>query len=159
VEKAVRMRIGLISDTHGLLRQEVMTNLQTCELILHAGDINQPKIIDQLKKIAPLIVVRGNNDKGQWADKLPLFEVFTVCGLRFYLVHQKKDLPKALSDIDVAIIGHSHRYSDTMQDHTRILNPGSCGKRRFDLPITMALLNISNGHLEVEPILLDSSKE
>lgn len=153
------MKVGLISDTHGVLRQEVITHLKTCELILHAGDIGGPEMIATLEEIAPLIVVKGNNDKGQWAEALPDFKAFKLEQWRFYMVHQKKDLPKDLSHIDIAIIGHSHRYSDTFHEHTRLINPGSCGKRRFDLPITMAILTLSKAQLHIEPILLDHTKK
>ena len=152
------MLIGLISDTHGLLREEVAAYLKGSDLILHAGDVNKPEILEALRHIAPLKVVRGNNDKGEWAMQLPLYEDFVLEGLHFYMVHQKKDLPRNLSTYDVVITGHSHRYHDTVEDKIHYLNPGSCGKRRFDLPITMALLEVEKGHLHVKAIDLDPSK-
>ena len=152
------MIIGLISDTHGLLREEVLAYLKGCDLILHAGDVNEPEILEALRQMAPLKVVRGNNDKGEWAMQLPLYEDFTLEGLRFYLVHQKKDLPKALTTYDVVITGHSHRYHDMIENGVHYLNPGSCGKRRFDLPITMALLQLKEGQLHVQAIDLNVVK-
>lgn len=149
------MLIGLISDTHGLLREEVAAYLKGSDLILHAGDVNKPEILEALRQIAPLKVVRGNNDKGEWAMQLPLYEDFILEGLHFYMVHQKKDLPDDISPYDVVITGHSHRYHDTVEKGIHYLNPGSCGKRRFDLPITMALLQIEEGQLHVKAIDLN----
>lgn len=137
------MKIGIISDTHGLLRPEVVSRLSDCDAILHGGDINRQDIIDELEAIAPTYVVRGNNDK-EWAEKLPSFLDFELSGLHFYVTHKKKDLPNDLSPYDIVVVGHSHRYSSVLVDHdarrTLIINPGSCGPRRFNQDITMAIL-------------------
>ncbi len=143
------MKIGIISDTHDLLRPEVMGYLQGCDYILHAGDISSQKILDQLEQIAPIKVVRGNNDK-EWAEHLPLSLDFSLGGLRFYMAHKKKDLPKDLSDYDLVIYGHSHQYAETWLDpvgrkRTLLLNPGSSGPRRFIQPITMTILTVDDG--------------
>jgi len=140
------MKIGIISDTHDLLRPEVINALQGCDCILHGGDISSQKVLDQLEEIAPVKVVRGNNDK-EWAEHLPMFLDFELGGLHIYMTHKKKDLPKDLTPYDLVIYGHSHQYTSAWQDavgkhRTLLLNPGSCGPRRFIQPITMAILKI-----------------
>ena len=140
------MKIGIISDTHDLLRPEVMEALQGCDFILHGGDISSQRVLDRLEEIAPVKAVRGNNDK-EWAEHLPLFLDFELAGLHIYMAHKKKDLPKDLTPYDLVIYGHSHQYAATWQDdvgkhRTLLLNPGSCGPRRFIQPITMAILRI-----------------
>ena len=140
------MKIGIISDTHNLLRPEVIRNLQGCDYILHGGDISSQEILDQLQQIAPVKVVRGNNDK-EWAEQLPLFLDFELGGLRIYMTHKKKDLPGDLTPYDLVICGHTHQYASDWLDpagkgRTLVLNPGSCGPRRFIQPITMAILKI-----------------
>ena len=140
------MKAGIISDTHDLLRPEVIEALQGCDCILHGGDISSQRVLDQLEEIAPVKVVRGNNDK-EWAEHLPMFLDFELGGLRIYMTHKKKDLPRDLTSYDLVIYGHSHQYASTWQDdggkhRTLLLNPGSCGPRRFIQPITMAILSI-----------------
>lgn len=134
-------RIGILSDTHGLLRPEVKKALDGCEAILHAGDINRQEIIDQLSIIAPVYVVRGNNDK-EWAEHIPFFLDFTLCGLHIYMTHKKKDLPRDVSNYDLVVYGHSHRYEQGEVGGTVLINPGSCGPRRFHQDITLALADI-----------------
>lgn len=146
--------IGIISDTHGLLREEVINYLIGCDLILHAGDINKPEVLDRLRQIAPLKVVRGNNDHGEWAEELPLAVNFTIAGKRFYMTHRKKDIPSDLDNVDIIIVGHSHQYCDEVNGMRHLLNPGSCGKRRFGLPITMAKLTIQDEKMHIEQIIL-----
>ncbi len=140
------MKTGIISDTHDLLRPEVIKMLQDCDCILHAGDISSQKILTQLEQIAPVKVVRGNNDRG-WAENLPESLDFELDGLHVYMTHKKKDLPGDLNAYDLVIIGHSHQYSEvytyTNGKRTLLLNPGSCGPRRFHQPITMAMLEIT----------------
>ena len=140
------MKVGIISDTHDLLRPEVVDALQGCECILHCGDISSRKILDQLEQIAPVKVVRGNNDK-DWAEDLPMFLDFELGGLRIYMTHKKKDLPGDLSAYDLVICGHTHQYAEAWQEaagknRTLLFNPGSCGLRRLIQPITMAILRI-----------------
>lgn len=133
-------KIAVLSDTHGLLRPEILEILRGCEVILHGGDINRQKILDELNRIAPVSVVRGNNDK-EWAENLPETLAFTLHGLRFFMVHNKKQLPKEI-DADIVIYGHSHKYEERHEDGRLFLNPGSCGPRRFTQPITMAVLEV-----------------
>ena len=133
------MKIGILSDTHDLLRPEAITALQGCESILHAGDISSPGILDRLSQIAPVKAVRGNNEKGG-TENLPLFLDFELAGLRVFMTHKKKDVPKDVSAYDLVICGHSHQYAEAWTGHTLLLNPGSCGPRRFHQPITLAIL-------------------
>ena len=150
------MKIAILSDTHDLLRPEMLALLPGCDCILHGGDISSRKVLDQLEAFAPVRVVRGNNDK-EWAEGLPLILDFEVGGLRVYMTHKKKDLPKDLSPYDLVIFGHSHQYSETWANHpggrrTLLLNPGSCGPRRFHQLITLAMLTIRDNGWQVERI-------
>lgn len=136
----VRVRkIAVISDTHGLLREEVKRELATCEAIFHAGDIDRLEVVNTLKELAPLYVVRGNADKG-WAEELQEELTVELYGFRIYMVHNKKHLPADLSQFDITIYGHSHKYEEKQMKETFFLNPGSCGPRRFHQEITMAIL-------------------
>ena len=142
------MIIAILSDTHNLLRPEITKYLKEADYILHGGDISRQEILEKLAAIAPVKAVRGNNDK-EWAEYLPEFLDFELAGLHFFMTHKKKNLPKDLSPYDIVVIGHSHQYSDTCMDYpdghrTRILNPGSCGLRRFNQAITMTMLNVDN---------------
>ena len=151
------MRVGIISDTHDLLRPEAVEALRDCCCILHAGDVSSQRILNELEPIAPLKVVHGNNDK-EWAAHLPLFLDFELYGLHIYMTHKKRDFPRDLSPYDLAVYGHSHQYSETWLEpahngkRTLLLNPGSCGPRRFHQPITMAVLTINEGGFSVERI-------
>lgn len=151
------MKIPILSDTHDLLRPEVLSLLPGCEWILHGGDISSQRILNQLAQHAPVKAVRGNNDK-EWAEGLPLFLDFELGGLRIYMTHKKKDLPKDVSPYDLVIFGHSHQYGETWLAHaqnskrTLLLNPGSCGPRRFHQPITLALLTIDENGWQIQRI-------
>lgn len=145
------MRIGVLSDTHGLLRPAVLETLASCDCILHGGDVNKPEILETLRGFAPLHVVRGNNDK-EWAGDLPHSLRLSLEGQSIFMVHNKKDVPKDLGDTDIVIFGHSHKYFEESIDGRLWLNPGSCGKRRFDQEITMAILTIEQGTCHVEKL-------
>ena len=150
------MKIGIISDTHDLLRPEVVDALQGCDYILHGGDISSQRILDQLEQIAPVKAVRGNNDK-EWADHLPFFLDFELGGLRIYMAHKKKDLPEDLTPYHLVIYGHSHQYASVWQEsagknRTLLFNPGSCGPRRLIQPVTMAILRIDPDGWDVKQI-------
>lgn len=134
-------RIGIISDTHGLLRQEVMETLQGCEVILHGGDVNCQEILETLSEIAPVYAVRGNNDKA-WAKQLPISLSLELFGVHFFMVHYKKAVPKDIAGIDAVIYGHTHQYAEQYIGRQLWLNPGSCGPKRFHLPVTMAVMEI-----------------
>lgn len=134
-------KIAVLSDTHGLLRPEVLEILRGCDAILHGGDINRQKILDELTEIAPVFAVRGNNDK-EWAGKLPETLSFKLYGIHFFMAHSRKQIPKDAGGADIVIYGHSHKYEEKYADGRLFLNPGSCGPRRFTQPITMAVLEV-----------------
>ena len=150
-------RIIVLSDTHGLLRPEVLEYLPQADAIIHGGDINTQGIVDKLRECAPLYIVRGNNDK-EWAANLPLSLAFTIEDVRFFLVHNKKDVPPDLPDVDVVIYGHSHKYMCEERDGMLWLNPGSCGRRRFDQEITFAVMTVDHGHTQVEKVIIPHEK-
>ena len=154
------MRIGVISDTHGLLRPEAQRALAGVELIIHAGDVGAPDILTQLKMIAPVFAVRGNVDTQPWARELPLTTVVETSGFSFYVLHNLGDLdlnPRA-AGFDAVISGHTHQAEQRLEDGVVYLNPGSAGPRRFQLPITLALLEIHRKpwHAEIVPLLTAS---
>jgi len=139
------MRIGIISDTHGLLRPEAQRALLGVQLIIHAGDVGAPEILTQLKLIAPVFAVRGNVDTQPWAQELPLTTVVETSGFSFYVLHNLQDLdlkPQA-AGFDAVISGHTHRAEQHHDAGILYLNPGSAGPRRFQLPVTLALLEIA----------------
>lgn len=145
------MKIGIISDTHGLLRPKVIEALEGCEAILHGGDITGPEILEKLGDIAPVYAVRGNGDK-EWAGHIPVLLDFEFAGLRICMTHKKKDLPDDVSGYDLVVFGHSHKYEEVRQGRTLLLNPGSCGPRRFHQAITMAVAEIADGSIDVKRI-------
>ena len=145
--------ILILSDTHGLLREEVKALLAQAEVVIHAGDINTPAIVDALRRCGESYIVRGNNDK-DWAVDLPHSLTFTVEGVRFFLVHNKKDVPKDLSGVDVVVFGHSHKYEEREENGVLWLNPGSCGRRRFHQEITLCRMEAEDGRFRVEKCLI-----
>ena len=147
------MRIAILSDTHGLLRPEVVEHLKTADAILHGGDINQQAIVDGLRQYAPLYIVRGNNDK-EWAVDIPHHLTVTLGGVIFCMVHNKKEVPADLSGVDAVVFGHSHKYVQEERDGRLWLNPGSCGPRRFHQEITMMMAEVENGEIHVENITI-----
>ncbi len=151
------MRLAILSDTHGRLRPEVLEHIKGADAILHGGDINKQAIVDELKGYAPLYVVRGNNDK-EWAEAIPHDLTVTLGGIRFFMVHNKKEIPENLDGVDVVVYGHSHKYAQEERDGVLWLNPGSCGPRRFNQEITMAVMEIENGTYTVEKIMIPHEK-
>ncbi len=145
------MKLAILSDTHGLLRPQVVEHLKTAGAILHGGDINKPAIVEQLQQHAPLYIVRGNNDK-EWAEDIPHDLTVTLEGITFFLVHNKKEVPADLSGVDVVVFGHSHKYVQEEKGGILWLNPGSCGPRRFHQEITMMMAEIEDGDIQVEKI-------
>ncbi|MBE5984945.1 metallophosphoesterase family protein [Lacrimispora sp. AGF001] len=145
--------IAIISDTHGLLREQVMAELDAADCIIHAGDINTPYIADYVRQSGETYMVRGNNDM-DWAKDLPASIAVTIEGVRFFIVHNRKDVPKRLPDVDVVIYGHSHKYSSEVIDGILYLNPGSCGKRRFHLEITMSRMTVEAGQYQYEKVII-----
>jgi putative phosphoesterase len=148
--------VGLISDTHGLLRPEALVALQGSDLIIHAGDVGKPEIIEQLRTMAPVIAVRGNIDKGPWASQLPLTAVAEVGSALIYVLHDvaQLDLDPVAAHFNVVVSGHSHKPGRTEQNGVMYLNPGSAGPRRFQLPITVARLDLRTLPWRVEFIAL-----
>ncbi|MGQ7959825.1 metallophosphoesterase family protein [Pseudomonas sp. SP16.1] len=150
------MKIGLISDTHGLLRPEALDALRGCDHILHAGDIGRPEILGALRELAPLSAVRGNNDEGlEWAEALPETLQLELAGVGIHLTHQANQVPADLPpSIRVVVFGHSHKPRIEECDGRLWVNPGSAGPRRFRLPIGVGLLRIEDGEARAELIEL-----
>jgi uncharacterized protein len=138
------MRVGIISDTHGLLRPEAERALRGSGLIVHAGDVGDPEILTKLKRIAPVFAVRGNVDTEDWAKELPLTAVVEAGGARFYVLHNLRELDPRLesAQFDFIICGHTHQPEKVERHGVLYLNPGSAGPRRFQLPVTLALLDL-----------------
>jgi uncharacterized protein len=149
-------RLGIISDTHGILRPEVIKAFDGVSLIIHAGDIGRPAVLDELKNIAPVIAVRGNTDKEAWAFRLPLTEVIMIGEISLYVLHDltKLDIDPSVSGFSAVISGHSHEPAKKMKKDVLFLNPGSAGPRRFTLPVSVAVLHINQTLLSAEIINL-----
>lgn len=152
-----KIKMGIISDTHGLLREEVKERLKDCTYIFHAGDVDRPEILDELRTMGFLYVVRGNND-GYWAQNLRRSLNFSVGNVKFFMVHDRKDAAWELGDTQVVILGHSHKYFCQEIDGRLWLNPGSCGRNRFGGEVTMAVMTVENGSWEVEKIVLQKER-
>jgi uncharacterized protein len=147
--QAAKCRVGIISDTHGLLRPEAVAALQHSDLIIHAGDIGEQSVLDALRQIAPVFAVRGNNDHGDWAEKIPASGYVKAGGLSLYVLHDLNELDQPLSAETCAavIAGHSHRALVREREGVLFINPGSAGPRRFHLPVTVARLQIRDSEL------------
>jgi putative phosphoesterase len=148
--------IGVISDTHGLIRPEALAALSGSRLILHAGDIGSTSVLDALRSIAPVVAVRGNCDTGAWAQDLPEVEVVEEGAYLIYLLHDlhKLDLDPADAGFRIVVSGHSHKSAHQERNGVLYLNPGSAGPRRFKLPVTVARLRFDATHLGVEIVEL-----
>ncbi len=136
-----RMVVGLVSDTHGLLRPEAIAALRGTTLIVHAGDVGGPDVLEQLARLAPVVAVRGNNDTGTWARRLPTRATHVVGTCTLLVVHDRKALREPPVGVDVVVSGHSHRPSVIRSGGVLYVNPGSAGPRRFSLPVTVARLH------------------
>jgi uncharacterized protein len=148
--------IGVISDTHGLLRPQAVAALQGSALIIHAGDVGSPEILEELRRIAPAVAVRGNVDRDAWARSLPHSEIVEHGGVRLYVIHilEDLDLDPSTAGFDAVITGHTHRPKMTTKDGVLYFNPGSAGPRRFTLPISVGRLSITDGKLRGEIVHL-----
>jgi uncharacterized protein len=148
--------IGVISDTHGLLRPQAVAALQGSALIIHAGDVGRPEILDELRHIAPVVAVRGNVDRDAWARNLPHSEIVEHDGVRLYVIHilEDLDLDPPTASFHAVIAGHTHRPKMETKDGVLYFNPGSAGPRRFTLPISVGRLSIADGKLRGEIIHL-----
>lgn len=152
-------KIGILSDTHNLLRKSVMDILRSCEIILHGGDIHARQVLKQLETIAPVYAVRGNADK-EWAAGLPQTLSVELFGIKIFMIHNKKMIQEDIQDKDLIIYGHSHKYEKLQKNGQIWLNPGSCGRRRFALPVTMAVLTAAeDGAFEIEQISLEADRK
>ena len=150
-----RTTIGVISDTHGLVRTEALTALKGVDALIHAGDVGKPEVLDELRQIAPVTVIRGNVD--HWATRLADTEALSLHGRQIFILHNLAELsldPKA-AGYDVVIYGHSHQPRIATDDGVLYLNPGSAGPRRFSLPVTVAKLELSDTDLKAEIIELE----
>lgn len=151
------IKVGLISDTHGLLRPQALEALRGCDYLIHGGDIGKPEILEALREIAPLTVVRGNNDTDDaWAADVPFEAVLRVGEVGIYVTHILADVPETLPpDVAVVVTGHSHKPLQQMRYGVLFINPGSAGPRRFKLPITVGMLHIDGRDVRGELIELD----
>jgi uncharacterized protein len=134
--------IGIISDTHDLVRPEAVAALKRSDLIVHAGDVCGPEVLEELARIAPVVAVRGNNDRGPWAKKLPPFRTLDVSGYRIHVIHDRNELRIHPRDFHAVVSGHSHKPGAYRRDGVLFLNPGSAGPRRFKLPVAVARLSV-----------------
>jgi len=142
--------IGVISDTHGLVRPAALAALRGCAVILHAGDVGAPSVLDALRALAPVFAVRGNCDRGDWGRALPASETVEVAGVLIHVLHDRHDLdlaPRA-AGLAAVVSGHTHRPALARRDGVLYVNPGSAGPRRFDLPVSVARLAIADGRVE-----------
>jgi putative phosphoesterase len=143
-------RIGLISDTHGLLRPQALEALRGCDALIHAGDIGPEALLRQLETIAPLTVVRGNNDRADWAQALPHTALLPVDGMLVCVVHDVQEAPRPLPvGVRVVVSGHSHKPAQAERGGVLWVNPGSAGPRRFKLPVSVGELLIAGGKVDV----------
>ena len=150
------LRVGLISDTHGLIRDEALRALAGSTHIIHAGDIVRPEILDRLRKIAPLTAVRGNNDRGTWAQALPHYDVVEFGAVAVYVRHDRAelDIDPVAAGFRVVVCGHSHKPAVETREGVLYVNPGSAGPRRFKLPIAVGELRIDGDRIEARIIEL-----
>jgi hypothetical protein len=149
--------VGVISDTHGLVRPQALAALAGVDAIIHAGDVGAPEVLEALRRIAPVTAVRGNNDRAPWADALPETAVLDVGAAHLYVLHDRQELAidPAAEGVRAVISGHSHRPRIETRDGVLFVNPGSAGPRRFSLPIATARLRIEGGAVTGAIVLLD----
>ena len=149
--------IGLISDTHGLIRPQALAALKGVDLIIHAGDIGKPEVLQGLEAIAPLIAIKGNVDKGAWAHSLPEFKTLKIGGARVFVIHNASDLDfnPAARGYQAVISGHSHKPLIVKRDGVLFVNPGSAGPRRFKLPIAVGRLHVQDLTVTAEIVYLE----
>jgi putative phosphoesterase len=146
--------IGVISDTHNLLRPEALAALRRSDLIVHAGDVCRPEVLEALERIAPVVAVRGNNDRGSWARGLPLTRTLDVSGYRIHVVHDVNALEGDSREFHAVVSGHSHKPGAHRRDGVLFLNPGSAGPRRFKLPVALARLSVGRTGLRARIVEL-----
>lgn len=137
------MKIGIISDTHGVLKKEVTELLKDCEAILHAGDIGGKQILEELSLLAPVYAVKGNNDKEEWAEELPERLVVTLEGYKIFIIHDVKQC-NGVKEYDIVVSGHSHKLKISQEGRQLFINPGACGKKRFQLPLSVVKVDLED---------------
>jgi len=143
--------IGIIADTHGTLLDKVVGIFKGCKMIIHAGDIGNIQVIEALRLIAPVYAIRGNVDKGAWAENIPVSRSITIQDINIYVVHNLKEMTfnPMIEGYDIVISGHSHTGKIVTKDEVLYINPGGAGRKRFNLPLTVALLTIYQGKCTV----------
>jgi putative phosphoesterase len=149
-------RIGIISDTHGLLRQEAVERLMGVDVIIHAGDVGNQEVLDELEQVAPIFAVRGNMDRGEWAETLPLTRLVDVGEIAIYVLHDLEKLgiiPEA-AGVSLVVSGHTHQPRKERKGDVLFLNPGSAGPERFNKPVSLAMVEVIGQELRAEMILL-----
>ena len=153
------LRVGLLSDTHGLLRPEARAFVMGCDYILHGGDVGSPDILEQLAAIAPVFAVRGNNDKGAWAMRLRETELIRVGHVFVYIIHniEELDIDPVAAQVRVVVSGHSHKPMIEERDGVLFVNPGSCGRRRFKLPVSVGEILVSGSEVKARTVELELS--
>ncbi len=151
------VRVGVISDTHGLLRPQALAALKGSDYIIHAGDVGDPAILNSLAEIAPVTAVRGNVDHGDWAKKIPETNVLEVGRTSIYVLHilRSLDLKPEAAGFSAVIFGHSHKPGQETKNGVLYFNPGSAGPKRFGLPVTIGELIVSAGQIRAEIVILD----
>lgn len=157
MKKYMSKKLGIISDTHNKLRPEVLEILKTCDCILHAGDVTKEEILDQIRFLGNLYVVRGNND-GDWAKNIAKVLKFEINGVNFVMAHERRHLIGQTEGADVAVFGHTHKYFEEQSENLLWLNPGSCGYPRFGGAVTMAVMQMEDGRYHVEKIDFSEAK-
>ncbi len=147
-------RVAVMSDSHGLLRPEVVAAVRGCDAVIHAGDLDEPRVLETLQGLAPVYVVRGNND---WTlpEGVPQRLAFRIEDCHFMMAHDKRDIPKALDGVDVVIFGHSHIYHEEIVDGRLWLNPGSCGYRRFHSDLCYVIMTVEGHEVTIEKHYLE----
>jgi len=151
--------VGLISDTHGLLRPEALGSLRGSDLIVHAGDIGHPRVLEQLEALAPVRAVRGNNDTGPWAAAVPETAMIEIGAISLYVIHNVAELKidPAATGCSVVVAGHSHRPAHEVRNGVHLVNPGSAGPRRFRLPVSVGRLSVTGADVAVQLIQLTAN--
>ncbi len=150
------MRVGILSDTHGLLRPRIFELLAGCDRLLHAGDVGGAEVLARLREIAPVEAVRGNTDAGPEVEELPPALLGELASLPFGMIHRREDVDAAwVKRLRLVVFGHSHRPEMTWQGACLLLNPGSCGPRRFSYPLTLAIVTVTEGRLVPEILAVE----
>jgi uncharacterized protein len=151
--------VGVISDTHGLLRPEALAALRGSDYIIHAGDVGDPAILDKLAKIAPVTAVRGNVDHGAWAQKIPATNVLDIGEVSIYVLHsiQELDVKPEAAKFAAVVYGHSHVPKQEIKNGVLYFNPGSAGPRRFKLPVSVGRLTIKNSKIDARILMLETN--